>query len=123
MSADSIENALHHGWPEIEAEVIDCKYIHGSTGSHGGYGILAHYAVGFAYKADGIAYQGATTSSAEVRRHDKFAIRYNPEHPEENNSFASECDRPWFKDYLYLVSALIIGLMLYGFVQRHFLHR
>jgi len=122
MPAESIGNVLHHGWPEVEAEVTECRFVHASAGSRIGDQVLGHYAVGFAYKVDGITYEGVTSSPVEVQRHDKFAIRYNPEHPAENNSLASVCDRAWFKDYQAVVGGLILGLILYGFAQRYIFH-
>jgi hypothetical protein len=71
----------------------------------------------------GLTYHGGTSSSVAVQRDDKFPIRYNPDHPDQNNSLASVCDRPWFNDYLYVVGALILGATLYGFVNAHLLHR
>jgi len=115
MPVHPLENAIHHGWPETEAEVTSCRYVRGSYGKGG---TPAYYAVGFAYKVDGTIFVGATTSSVEVECHDKFSVRYNPEHPEENNSLASVCDRVWFNEYLYVVGALLLGLILYNFVDR-----
>jgi hypothetical protein len=106
----------------VEAEVTECRFVHASAGSRIGDQVLGHYAVGFAYKVDGITYEGVTSSPVEVQRHDKFAIRYNPEHPAENNSLASVCDRAWFKDYQAVVGGLILGLILYGFAQRYIFH-
>jgi len=81
------------------------------------------YAVGFTYKVNGISYEGATNSPVAMQRGDRFSIRYDPEDPEENNSLESECERPWFKDYLYVSYAVLLGLMLYGLVSRYLLHR
>ena len=121
MPVDSIEVVHHHGWPETEAEVISCTYVPG-RGARGG-GELAHYVVGFAYKVNGTIYRDNTPSLVEVQPHDKFSIRYNPDHPDQNHSLFSVCDRPWFKDYMYLVGALILGLALYDLVRTHLLHR
>jgi hypothetical protein len=49
-------------------------------------------------------------------------LRYNPADPKENNSLESELDRPWFKEYTWLVGALIVGAMLVEFVHRYFPH-
>jgi hypothetical protein len=121
MPVDSLEPAHHHGWPETKAEVTSCKFVRAmsirSSVSP------AYFAVGFSYKVDGISYQGVTTSSVAVECHDKFALRYNPEHPDQNNSIGSVCDRPWFKDYLYIVGALFATVILYDLVTRYLPHR
>ena len=128
MSMASIEQALRkdlpHHWLETEAEVTDCTYARFKAYIDGS-GVedqLAHYAVGFTYKVSGKPYDGVLSSPVEVQPHDTFAIRYNPEDPAENNSIDSELDRAWYKDYTYLVAAVLVGLLLYGFVQRHILH-
>lgn len=117
MSGDLIEHALHHDWLEVEAEVCDCRFIRAKVGSRSTVGESAHYAVGFKYQVNGTTYQGVLCSPVEVQAHDKFSLRYNPDHPEENNSLASECDRGWFKYYVYIVSALVIGFVVYDVVR------
>ena len=82
----------------------------------------SYYAVGFLYKVDGVAYRDGTVSFVEVQPHDKFAIRYNPEHPDQNNSLESECERPWFNAYLYLFGAIMVGLFLYHLLATRFGH-
>jgi len=128
MSIASIEQALRndlpHHWLETEAEVTDCTFARQSYEIDGA-GMdtdLAHYVVTFTYNVNGTTYTGVLSSPVQVEPHDKFALRYDPDHPEENNSIASELDRPWFKDYTYLVAALVIGVMLYGLAQRYFPH-
>jgi hypothetical protein len=120
MSVDSIEIAPHHGWLETKAEVTSCVYIRAS--SYRGDGIPAYYAVGFTYRVNGKKYADATASSVEVQLQDKLSIRYNPDHPDQNNSLASVCDRPWFKDYIYVVGTLVLGLTVYGIVSKYLLH-
>lgn len=121
MPADPNEPLLHHGWPEAEAEVTSCRIVRRS----GTYRLdvsVPFYAVGFSYAVNGVTYTDDTNSPVEVQPGDKFSIRYNPEHPEENNSLASECDRPWFRDYTYLTAAVLIGLMVFGLLQRYVFH-
>jgi hypothetical protein len=115
MPVHPLEGAFRHGWPETEAEVTSCRYI---PARYGRFIHAAYYVVGFTYMVDGTAYGGATTSSVEVECKDKFSVRYNPEHPEENNSLASMCDRAWFNDSIYIVGALFLGLLLYNLVDR-----
>lgn len=126
MSLASFEQALRkdlpHHWAEVEAEVTDCTYarLRAYIDGAGVEDQLAHYAVGFTYKVNGTTFNGVLSSPVKVEPRDKFLLRYNPDKPEENNSIESELDRPWFNDYLFLVGALILGLMLYGFFHRHF---
>jgi hypothetical protein len=113
-----------HHWAETEAEVTDCTFARFKAYIDGA-GIdddLAHYAVGFSYRVDGIQYKGVLSSPVEVQPGDTFSIRYNPAHPEQNNSIASELDRPWFKEYTFLFGAAIVGIMLYDLVRRYLLH-
>jgi hypothetical protein len=129
MSIASFEQALRkdlpHHWAEVEAEVTDCTYarFHAYIDGAGVEDQIAHYSVGFTYKVNGVDYNGALSSPVQVEPHDTFQLRYNPDHPEENNSIESELDRPWFRDYTYIIGALILGLMLYGFAQKYLLHR
>ena len=130
MSISSLEQALRkdlpHHWLETQAEVTDCTFARFRAYIDGA-GVedqLAHYVVGFTYKVNGTAYTGVLSSPVQVEPHDTFAIRYNPYRPEENNSIESELDRPWFKDYTYLVAAVLIVLMLFGISSRsHPFHR
>jgi hypothetical protein len=78
--------------------------------------------VGFTYKVNGNTYSGVLSSPVQVEPGDTFALRYNPADPKENNSLESELDRPWFKEYTWLVGALIVGAMLVEFVHRYFPH-
>lgn len=122
MPADTVARPLHHGWPEVEAEVTSCRIVRRS----GTYRLdvsVPFYAVCFSYTVDGITYEGVTNSPVEVEPRDKFAIRYNPANPEENNSLESELDRPWFKEYTYLFAALLIGLLVLDLFRRYIFHR
>jgi hypothetical protein len=122
MSINSFEQALRkdlpHHWREAEAEITSCGRMHYSQSIQPPY-----CAASFTYMVDGVEYTDATNSPVEVQRGGKFMVRYNPEHPEENNSLVSECERPWFKVYLDLSYAVVIGLLLYGIVRTYFLRR
>ena len=129
MSIASFEQALRkdlpHHWAETEAEITDCTFARQSYEIDGA-GMdtdLAHYVVTFTYSVNGTTYNGVLSSPVQVEPHDKFLLRYNPDKPEENNSIESELDRPWFNIYLYLVGALVLGVMLYSFFHRHFFYR
>jgi hypothetical protein len=125
MSMASFEQALRkdlpHHWLETEAEVTDCTYapVRAFVDGAGVDEQLAHYTVGFTYKVNGNTYKGVLSSPVQVEPHDTFSLRYNPNHPEENNSLESELDRPWFKEYTWLFAALLIGSLLFNFVQKH----
>ena len=129
MSIASIEQALRQDWPhhwsETEAEVTDCTYapLRAYIDGTGVEDQLAHYVVGFIYIVNETSYKGVLSSPVQVEPHDTFALRYNPDHPEENNSLESEFERPWFKDYTYLFAALLIGLFLLDVARRHIFHR
>ena len=120
MSADLTQHVLHHDWPEVEAEVCDCRFVRATRGSRASIGEAAYYAVGFTYQVNGTTYQGVLNSPVGVQPHDKFSLRYNPEHPEENNSLASECERGWFKYYTYIFAALLIGFVVFDVVRSLF---
>jgi hypothetical protein len=114
MSEGLIDNAIHHGWREIEAEVTDCRFVRvpNRTG-----GFPSYFAVGFKYKVNGVTYRGSQNSSVEVMRGDKFIVLYNPERPEENNSVGSMSERWWFKDYIWIVGALLLGLIVFDIIR------
>ena len=128
MSIASFEQALRkdlpHHWAQTEAEVTDCtfvrqKYEFDAAGMDTD---LAHYVVAFTYKVGGTTYSGVLSSPVEVERGDTFSLRYNPADPKENNSLESELDRPWFKEYTWLVGGLIVAAMLADLVHRYLPH-
>lgn len=123
MSDNLFEHALHHDWPEVEAEVSDCRFVPAIRGSRGSVGEAAYYAVGFRYKVKGTTYHGALSSPVEVQARDKFSLRYNPERPEENNSLLSECERGWFRDYTYIFGVLLFGFIIFDIVRSLFFRR
>jgi Protein of unknown function (DUF3592) len=118
MSRGLIDNVLHHDWREVEAEVTDCKFVRAVRSRTGGE--PAYYLVSFTYQVNGTTYYGGLRSTVEVMRGDKFSVLYNPERAEENNSMASECERWWFKDYIYVVGAVILGLIVFDIVRSLF---
>jgi hypothetical protein len=120
MSTDLIAHALHHDWPEVEAEVQDCRFIRAVRHSGASIGQPAYYAVGFTYQVKGITYKGVLNSPVEVQPHDKFPLRYNPEHPEQNNSLASKYESGWLKYYPYIFAALLIGFVVFDVVRSLF---
>jgi hypothetical protein len=128
MSMASLEQALRkdlpHHWVETEAEVTDCTFVK-TRWYVDGSGVdeqIPHYTVGFTYNVSGTAYSGVLSSPVQVEPGDTFLLRYNPDDPKENNSLESELDRPWFKEYTWLVGALIVAAMLVDLVHRYFPH-
>ena len=128
MSIASIEQALRsdlpHHWLQTEAEVTGCTFARQSY-EFDGAGMdtdLAHYVVSFTYNVNGTAYSGELSSPVQVEPGDTFALRYNPADPKENNSLESEFDRPWYKEYTWLVGGLIVAAALADVVHRYFPH-
>jgi hypothetical protein len=77
--------------------------------------ITGGYAVRFSYSVDGRVHKGLTKSSFEVREKDPFPIRYNPRHPEENNTLDSANSRATLL-VKFLTPALVF-LMLFMFMM------
>jgi len=114
---------FHRGWVEVEAEVRDCTPIHkgpfstlslykSATATFGG------YVVGFTYVVQGKEYEGITNSTVEVQKHDKFAIRYNLKHPEENNTFDSETN--WVVTYTKYFTVILFLFMVFLYIKEHY---
>jgi hypothetical protein len=115
---DIFTSLLHLGWIETEAEVRECTVIRKNYVSttqvmprFGG------YVVTFTYSVDGKTYGGSTFSPDEVQTGDKFAIRYNPRHPEQNNSFESETN--WTTTYSKWFVIIALLLVFYLFVRKY----
>jgi hypothetical protein len=102
----------HLHWHKAEAHVIDCTPI-GATRypmlPEDGWTRIGGYTVTFSYSVGGRTYKGLTESSFKVETHDTFPIRYNPRHPEENNTVGSINSRAsLFAKFLTPVLALLI---------------
>ncbi len=118
---DVVGSFTQRGWVETQAEVATCKLIR-SHYSRNGYVGVGGWAVTFNYAVDGKNYDGIVISPAEVQAHDAFAIRYNPAHPGQNNSFDSETS--WFDGFVMIVYdvllvAFMLGLVIAGIRLRH----
>jgi hypothetical protein len=113
MLSEFIGRLSHRGWKKIEAQVRDCTLVPPSTypSRYDGWNRIGGYAVSFTYVVNGKAYPGMLNSPVEVQAHDRFLIRYNPRHPEENNSLGSE--NSWVTLYTTLASAVLVLLMLF----------
>jgi hypothetical protein len=85
----------HLHWPSTDAEVTECRlarsrrswdcYRYGPPPT-----LQLEYIVSFSYSVQGKAYSGTLNSPVEVERGDHFALRINPDHPDENNSVCSD---------------------------------
>jgi hypothetical protein len=88
--ATNFDWVLKRGWIEVEAEVQDCTAIRTSHSARSTQPRWGGYTVAFNYKIDGETYDGVTNTLDEVQPGDRFLIRCNPQHPQENNTFDSE---------------------------------
>lgn len=111
----SFDWVLKRGWVDVEAEVQDCSAIR-----HGGARVtrmgiepgISGYIVSFSYEVNGKTYDGSTLSKDEVQKGDKFVIRCDPQHPEENNTFDSETN--WMTALqMVLMSGLVLLFVIY----------
>ena len=118
---DWINGVLHRDWVEVDAEVCDCTPIHRSVFSTLRRSTIAQfggYAVCFIYVVQSRKYQGITNSPVELQEHDKFAIRYNPKHPEENNTFDSETS--WTVTYTIYFTIILFLFLVFLYIGKHF---
>lgn len=105
----------HLHWPSTEAEVTEC---HPARLRRGLYGnrfspppLQLDYIVSFSYVVDGKKYTGVLNSTVEVEPGDRFQLRYNPEHPSENNSVCS--DNSPATIYATVANVAVAGLMIF----------
>jgi len=71
----------------------------------------------FRYFVNERPYDGVLVSRDELKKGEKFTIRYNPAHPDQNNSLETKLE--WMSDtalwtYFYLLAALIVASALAG---------
>jgi hypothetical protein len=110
---------FHRGWVDVEAEVSDCTLIRNYIATpRDAWKPLGGYVVGFSYEVNGKSYEGILDSPDKVAMGDKFTIRYDPRHPEKNNTFDSETH--WSYTYTKIFSIGIILLMLFLFIRSCF---
>lgn len=115
-----VSGLFHRNWVEVEAEVRECTPIRPSSYTPR-YQVLPKfvgYVVTFSYSVDGRKYEGITNSPDEVKPLDRFAIRYNPRQPGENNTFDSETD--WTTTYSKYFTIIGILLLLFLLIRKHF---
>lgn len=122
----SLENSLfRRGWMEVEAEVCECILPHWKTLTNlpedgFPYPLLNGYVVSFTYTVNGTTYEGVANSPDELLKHDKFKIRYNSSHPEENNTFDSASN--WAVSYTKYLDFFLAVLLLLFLIGHLFLH-
>lgn len=121
-----LESSLfRRGWMEVEAEVCECIQLGWKAWTNiPDYGfpnpVLNRYIVSFTYTVNGKTYEGITNSPDELLEHDKFKIRYNPSHPEENNTFDSATN--WTVRYTKYLDFFLAVLLLSFLIGHLFLH-
>jgi hypothetical protein len=114
---------FHRGWVEGEAQVIACstpvsrRYTTPRPDGEGSSRDLP-YVVAFRYMVKGKSFEGTVNSPDEVQRGDTFPIRYDPRHPEKNNTFDSETN--WTYTYTAIFSVAMLLLMTVVFVWSYF---
>jgi hypothetical protein len=119
--ADLFSWLFHRDWAEVEAEVSDCIPIrHDPLERPTRYSgvTIGGYVVDFTYIVEGKTYEGVSHSPVEVQKYDKFAIRYCPKHPEENDTFNSETN--WTATYTKYFAIILVLILLVLFIREHF---
>lgn len=111
------------GWVETEAEVTFCTarkdrfpFRPNSQPVRLGWG------VGFQYSVGGKRFEGEQFSRDRIEIGDRFHIRYNPAHPDQNNSLSSMLD--WIDGsiigaYDVFVVLVLLGLVAAGIILRY----
>jgi hypothetical protein len=107
------------GWREAEAEVVECipTRFHPSYRT-GAAPLVGGYVVTFNYEVDGKRHEGTTISPDPVELHSKVTVRYNPRHPERNNSFDSETE--WAEPAAKVEEVLGLCFLLFAVVVYFF---
>lgn len=118
---DVVGRFTQRGWLEAEAEVTSCiavpqRHYYSRFGTTN----LSGWAVGFTYVVNGKPYDGILVSRDKIEKHERFAIRYNPDQPAENDSLETKLD--WIDGFvvgaydlflaLVVVSLIAVGIFL-----------
>lgn len=114
----------HLHWPSTEAEVTDCRAARNRVSLHSKIEppLLLGYIVGFSYSVNGKSYAGTLDSPVEVEAGDRFKLRYNPDHPNENNSLCSDnSPSTLYGTAANWVIGILIGFLLLAFLVDRFL--
>jgi hypothetical protein len=115
---DAAQRFTQSGWLETEAEVLSCKDGRRQLFNNliDGQESLDGWLVAFRYLVDGRSYDGVHVSSSEWQVGEKFPIRYNPAHPDQNDSLTTKLDAlndsvlwAYFIFLVLLLTALAVG--------------
>ncbi|MFZ0302532.1 MAG: DUF3592 domain-containing protein [Terracidiphilus sp.] len=114
---DLLGSFSHRGWKETDAQVEACGAMDVLAGV---YMSIGGYAVVLSYEVDGKRYEAEAVSSVKVEKGGTIKIRYNPRHPEQNNSIGSETNwtSPAFRIGTILMVLVLLGLLAAGIVMR-----
>src|SRR6185437_3712058 len=112
-------------WPSTEAEVTECTSVrhprYFGSGYYVDYPLQNRYVVSFSYSVDGKSYTGVLGSPVEVKPGDRFALRYNPDQPNENNSVCSD-NSPSSILTPVITAILAILFIVLLIIERFFMH-
>lgn len=110
MLAQLLRKINHSNWPETTAEVEICHYYGMENPKN--LGDAPFYAVECIYTVNGQRYESGFMSDAEVKKGDKFPIRYNPNNPARNSA---EPYGDWEKYYDIVFVIVVVGLILWAY--------
>jgi hypothetical protein len=86
-----VNSITHRDWIEAEAEVRACVPVRNyRTSFRSPNPQWGGYVVDFTYFVAGQRYDGLTNSLEKMEEGDHFVLRYNPDRPEQNNTFDAE---------------------------------
>jgi hypothetical protein len=73
-------------WIATEATVTSCRYQFAGLGNLAfGFSTQEKFRIGFDYYAHGCLYSDEFQSPFAIAQNERFAVTYNPLHPEQNN--------------------------------------
>ena len=112
----------HRGWLETDAQIEDCTATkpHLRSWRGGASAPIGGYVVGLTYEVQGRRFEAEAISQVKVEKGETIKIRYNPRHPEQNNSILSETS--WVSSVVkietILMVLLLLGLLAAGIMMR-----
>lgn len=118
--SDLIGRLFHRGWIETDARIESCNKMEVQGGGGTALPGWGGYAVVLSYQVDERRYEAETISMYEAQVNNTIRIRYNPGHPEQNNSFGSETRwaSPAVKIGTFLMVFVLLGLLIAGILMR-----
>ena len=110
--ADLACSFSQRGWKETDARIEDCAAIktHVNFGRRGVTAGVGGFAVGLSYEVNGKRYEAEAVSPVKVENGEAIKIRYNPRHPEQNNSIVSEMS--WATSVVKIETILMVIFLL-----------